>query len=403
MDGSKNQKQSFFKKFFNDKGAMLAAIVVAIVGIVGLVSIGFDQISFAADYATMPEVDKFKSAMGTQKVSGYASSIQSGQNRYNFLGFYAITDDAGTRMPIFCVEFDVDYAVDQNYDKGTEVADQGLIYLMSQLYPNKPLVDEAGNEYQEGIQMWVTQTAIWSYLYEVGDSKNSTFGETNTIVKAVDQLSIGDSVDATPVLTTPGSTVFEKLGINTLIVKAKEYRANPVVNLTVKKASDTISITNDNKYYQSDVVSVLGQTSSLVQNFESYSVTLNNAPEGTILVDEAGNKYENLDNMAPTAKFYVRVPVEKVTDALKEVQINIRGNFKMPGGHYYVSGANQKVAAVKTINKSEDKPLNIQLNYTPDVPDTGMSVAQTIYFIGLIILLSGVGIIYVNAKPEESK
>ena len=32
-----------------------------------------------------------------------------------------------------------------------------------------------------------------------------------------------------------------------------------------------------------------------------------------------------------------------------------------------------------------------------------MSTAQTIYFIGLIVLLCGVGIVYANAKPAESK
>ena len=31
-----------------------------------------------------------------------------------------------------------------------------------------------------------------------------------------------------------------------------------------------------------------------------------------------------------------------------------------------------------------------------------MSAAQTIYFIGLIVLLCGVGIVYANAKPIEN-
>ena len=55
------------------------------------------------------------------------------------------------------------------------------------------------------------------------------------------------------------------------------------------------------------------------------------------------------------------------------------------------------------INKQINKPLNIQLDYTPDVPDTGMGIAQTIYFMGLILLLSGVGIVYANAKPKTSE
>ena len=37
------------------------------------------------------------------------------------------------------------------------------------------------------------------------------------------------------------------------------------------------------------------------------------------------------------------------------------------------------------------------------VPDTGVSSAQTIYFVGLIVLLCGVGIVYANAKPVQVK
>ena len=36
-------------------------------------------------------------------------------------------------------------------------------------------------------------------------------------------------------------------------------------------------------------------------------------------------------------------------------------------------------------------------------PDTGMNTAQTIYFIGLIVLLCGVGIVYANAKPVDAR
>ena len=402
MDSNKKEnKQSFFKKFFNDRGSMVAMLVIAIVGIVGLMAFGFNQISFAADLTGSALPDSFVSGQGesTQRIYGESSSLE--ESILPVLGFYAILED-DSRVPIFCIEYNITYTTGVTYTKGTEITDQGLIYLMSQLYPNKPLVDGNGNEYDEMIQVWVTQAAIWSYLYEIGDANNSNFVEWNDKVKIVDKLYIGDNLTAS--LTTPGSTIFEYFGVNSLIAQAKEYRSNPYVNLTVNKASETISITNDNKYYQSDLISVVGQTSSpLINSFESYTVTLNNAPSGTILVDESGNVYDDITNMSPTSKFYVRVPVDSVTEDTKKIEINIRGNFKMYGANAYVSGSYQKVANVGLLNKSEDKPLEIQLNYTPDVPDTGLTTVQTIYFVGLIILLSGVGIIYVNTKPEENK
>lgn len=403
-DDRKKKKQTFFKKFFNDKGSMVATIIVAIVGIAGLVAFGFNQISFAAGDKTGASLpDEFVTGQGENTTRIYGESSSSGEGSIlPVLGFHGIIDDDGTRIPVFCIEYNIPFQPGIDYSKGPEITDQGLIYLMSQMYPNKPFVDESGNEYEEMVQVWATQAALWSYLYEVGDANNSKFVEWNDKVKNVDKLFIGDEM-VTPAVSTPGTTIFEKFGLNKLIAQAKQYRTTPFVHLNVNKASDTISITNDNKYYQSDLVSVVGSTSSpLINSFESYSVTLKNAPSGTILVDESGNVYDNIANMSPASKFYVRVPVDKVTDETKNIEINIRGNFKMYGANSYSAPGYQKVINVGILNRSEDKPLSIQLDYTPDVPDTGMSAAQTIYFIGLIVLLSGVGIIYVNAKPEKN-
>lgn len=403
---TKKTKQTFFSKFFNDKGSMVATIIVAIVGIAGLVAFGFNQISFAAPDLTgsaLPPSFISGQGEGTTRVYGETNNKTDG-SVLPILGFHGIIDDAGTRVPVFCIEYNITFTPGVDYTKGPEITDQGLIYLMSQIYPNKPFVDANGDEYDEMIQVWAAQSAIWSYLYEVGDPQNSNFSEWNDKVKNVDKLFIGQDEDSLlPVLTLPGTTVFESFGINKIIAQAKEYRIKPFVHLTVNKASETISMTNDKKYYQSDVVSVVGATSSpLINSFESYSVVIKNAPEGTILVDEKGNVYNDVNNMAPTAKFYVRVPVDKVKDDNKNIEIYVRGNFKMYGAHAYTSGNYQKVANVGILNKSEDKPLSMRLDYTPDVPDTGMSPAQTIYFIGLIVLLSGVGIIYVNTKPAKS-
>ena len=76
------------------------------------------------------------------------------------------------------------------------------------------------------------------------------------------------------------------------------------------------------------------------------------------------------------------------------------GAFEKYVGYEYESGEYQKITDVKIMNDVITKPLSFKLDYTPEVPDTGMNTAQTIYFIGLIVLLSGVGIIYANAKPE---
>lgn len=391
------KKQSFFKKLLNDKGSMTALVVIAFVGIIGLMVFGLNQISFAADFTgRLPA--KFTSKQGDENVMRLLGETRAGQDGVlPILGFYTDTD-----IPIFCIEYNVTYSVGKEYTPGEEISDYGLIYLMSQIYPNVPFKNAAGDELAENIQVWLTQSAIWSYLYETGDPKNTDFVKWNDKVKDVNRLY---DASANYVITADaGKSLYEQFGINTLIENAKKIKSEPLAALTINKNSENISVTNDNKYYQTDLISVIGSTySPLISSYEGYSVNLSKVPEGTILVDKNGNQYSDLTNMSPTSEFYVRVPIDKVTNDNKTLEISVSGKYKMYGANKYVSGEYQKVANVKLISKNLNNPLTVQLDYTPDVPDTGMGIAQTIYFMGLILLLSGVGIVYANAKPKTSE
>lgn len=411
--GKQPKKQTFLNQLFNDKGSMVALVIVAFVGVLGLMVFGLNQISFAANTAgQLP--NSFVSKQGDENVMrliGTAGYMDNGtfkttdpdkiqQGVLPVLGFYTDGD-----IPIFCIEYNIGYEVGRTYTKGGEIKDYGLIYLMSQIYPNKPFKDTDGEELDENIQVWLTQSAIWSYLYESGDTQNSKFVDWNDKVKLVFKLYNNDGDD---VIATDGTkTLYQAFGIDTVISKAKEVKNNVkdlTAFLTVSKASENISVTNDNKYYQTGEISVIGSTKAeFISKYNGYSVELSNAPEGTFLVDEKGNKYDDLSKMSPTDKFYVRVPIKNVNDKNKKFGLSIKGNFEMYGANMYVSDTKQKVANVKLINQIINKNLDVNLDYTPEVPDTGMGVAQTIYFMGLILLLSGVGIVYANAKPKTNE
>ena len=61
----------------------------------------------------------------------------------------------------------------------------------------------------------------------------------------------------------------------------------------------------------------------------------------------------------------------------------------------------QKVAFVGTVTQHISKGIVIPFDIDVTTEDTGITAAQSVYFIGLIILLAGVGIIYANIKPRE--
>ena len=191
--------------------------------------------------------------------------------------------------------------------------------------------------------------------------------------------------------------------IKDLVTVALQNRNTPNMQLLINVA-DEISITQDEKYYQTSAVTVSGNPSD---NFNGYELKINKAPEGTFVVDVNGNKIEDLSNFGVNDKVYFRVPVANVTEDNKLIEFSVTGAFSTYNGYYYKyiddqNNAKQTISSVDIAPSNISKGDEISLDYTPKVPDTGMSTAQTVYFIGLIILLSGIGIIYANVKPEES-
>ena len=90
-------------------------------------------------------------------------------------------------------------------------------------------------------------------------------------------------------------------------------------------------------------------------------------------------------------------------DENKVIKFRVIGSFTTYEGNYYVAAGAQTISSVDTVTNNKDVGSEFTIDYTPDIPDTGISAAQTVYFIGLIVLLSGVGIIYANVKPTEQK
>ena len=275
---------------------------------------------------------------------------------------------------------------------------------MANLYPHVKLKynNVEGNE---KTQTWLSQTAIWIYLKKSGYDKQSEMTDAK-INSITNETALHDNQQNS--LTNVNGKLYEvyksnELTINALIDKALTLKGQAATSLTVSKNSDTISVTSDEKYYQTDLISVAGSVSDeAIGQFNGYKLTIKNAPDGTLIVDENGEEIKDLTNMVPGTKFYVRIPVDKVTEETKNVSISVEGSFKSFTGNRYVADGCQTITAVKTVNNNISQPLDIEINYTPDVPDTGMSTAQSIYFIGLIVLLCGIGIIYANVKPRKS-
>ena len=397
MENNQNKKnQSTFQQVFKSQLSKKLSVFMVLVSFFSFLLIGVTNVSYAA-VTEIPEDtglgDSFTTApAGTQINSN--------------TGFPVFMYSTSNGIPIFCLERDINYRGGITMSKKEQITDQGLLYVMAHTFPHVKFKDSKGTEFPDEVQTWITQATIWQYLYETGAANNAT-GSGNVAnienIKTAVSLSwddevVGCRVDGCGAGATSQATFYDTY-IAPIVANARQSNVTANGTINISLANQEMSITEDEKYYQTSLVTI---TNSDPGNFvsDSLKVEIQSAPDGTILIDENGQEIENYDNVT---KFYVRIPVESVTEENKSVLLHAEGTFRGYDGYYYKADGAQTVSTVFTTDVKAFDDLDIPINYTPEVPDTSMSIAQSVYFIGLVVLLCGVGIIYANAKPRQKQ
>ena len=398
MENNNNKKnQSTFQQVFKSQLSKKLSAFMVLVSFFSFLLIGVTNVSYAA-VTEIPEDtglgESFTtSAPGTEIISN--------------TGFPILMYSTNSGIPIFCLERDINYRGGITMSKKEQITDQGLLYVMAHTFPHVKFKDSKGTEFPDEVQTWITQATIWQYLYETGAANNAT-GSGNVAnienIKTAVSLSwddeiVGCRVDGCGAGATSQATFYDTY-IAPIVANARQSNVIANGTIDISLANQEMSITEDEKYYQTSLVTI---TNSDPNNFVSGSlkVEIQSAPDGTILIDENGQQIETVNEK--NTKFYVRIPVESVTEENKSVLLHAEGTFRGYDGYYYKADGAQTVSTVFTTDVKAFDDLDIPINYTPEVPDTSMSIAQSVYFIGLVVLLCGVGIIYANTKPRQKQ
>ena len=387
MEESKKQRKSVMN------ASVALSFVVSIFAVFSLAMFGIVMnqgtgISYAAPN---PDVTtSFTLEFGEQyDVVGHPDGKIYGFNAYYINGTHTIANQ------VFCIERNKD--VDEESYSLIETArsteadvteDYGLIYLLN-IGQNETLRKKLYDD--DRLSGYVVQSAIWKYLaekYPTVDAfklhKSGDYDDLSAMSSVAHRsFKIDGQTPTGPFTTTSGK-------IDTLVAEAKQAGAPKVF---VTKADDEISKTEDGKYYQSSLITVTTTPTTI----SGYTITLSGI-DGAIAVDEDGNEITGV--VAPGKKFYVRIPAEKATEEVQKVQIDVSADFDATKVVYYKMGddSRQRLATLKSGPVSGGTEVEFVTT-----GDTGMNTAQTIYFIGLIVLLCGVGIVYANVKPVEAK
>lgn len=388
MEENKNNKK---KKSVVDATVVLS-FVVAIFAIVSLIAFGINEVSYAEPSDGTTELgSEFTFHTSSEATRPYYydyNETTAGRDTVvNYL--WGDSEDVG----LYCIEHGANITNNTAYSRGEEIPDNQLMYILAN---GENYVKSKGVTNKEAIY-WIVQSAIWVHMHNKYGTTDSVKHGLSDVSKITGASAIykhtmssngsisNESVPLGSATATPGAIV------NQLVIDAENYQ-DPIFSINVNACSELETLDNGDKRC---LVTVAGK------NISSYTVSLINSDLTGVFVSN-GDTNELKDHVFNgNEKFYVYIPKAKLpSDESKTVRIFVNAQIEGLDGYVYAaanSNLQKVVTARKTLTPVSDNDEVVV------APDTGINKVQTIYFIGLIVLLCGVGIIYANAKPVEIK
>jgi len=190
--------KSIFQQIFKTQLSKKLSVAMVLVSFFSFMMMGINGVSYAA----VPEIptsglgDSFTTGPAGERIFG--SGV--GANNITILGY--TTKENG--YPIYCLERNVNYLSDTVMQKKEKITDQGLLYIMANVYPNKSFTDDNGKVFPEQVQTWLSQATIWRYLYETNADGNQGNSASVDIEAIKNVTSISWESDMTTKCTMAG-------------------------------------------------------------------------------------------------------------------------------------------------------------------------------------------------------
>ena len=274
----------------------------------------------------------------TTTVNAAAESIQLGDASYsgNYIaGVYFSKKQTTDGKPLYCLEMPKTTAqnVKATLVKNSKYTDGGLVYILKNGYPNKSITGDNQKDY------YITQTAVWWYLDEV-------HGTTN----------LGEQ------FKSEGSDNYNlRKYVKNLVNEGVKHKDDSTSTGTAKLKLSTSNITMNlvDGYYKSTSIKA-----SEAENISSYKVTLENAPEGTVIEYNGDKNYTGEFEVKSNDSFVIKVPEAKVTGKTLSIKISA----KAVGGAQYkayeyqpVDTSMQNIALLEKTAVSVTSALTLQI------------------------------------------
>ncbi len=390
------------------------------VAFIAIVSILF--VSMSGTTYSLPTVDtlptKITTLAPTHVIKPTAPAASMGIENFSVEPYSA----QGISHPVYCVESAMGYTPAELSRDG-EITDEGFIYLLTKIEnldvgTVTPSGSVTADQAKSFVKSWLGQTAIWMYLGSTGaaNSKSVFDGDDEPPVPNIyidsninaltniNALQVNDADLNTLGNITSSTSFYKQTGLDAILTKAiQNHNKSDVLNATITKSSDKFVLTSNN-YLKSDKVTVKIGTSGLISDIDdNYSIVLNNVPTGTKVYGiNANGKEEEIKDLTKVSyskyqQFYLYVPADKVTGTVN-FTASIKAAFEVYTGYFYKAAGAQRVTTVDKVAKMKNPGVPFTITRTPD---TASNASSIMYIVGMIVLLSGLGILYVNIKNQK--
>lgn len=230
----------------------------------------------------------------------------------------------------------------------TTLTDRGILYILSHGYNQTNTTNTVfttnkyGGVADNSIKEYITQIALWLYLYEHKDRFTTYCIDTGYNINACDfyingTTTLMSSNDVRQVIGNAAKVNgYNYLNYIILLVdNANNYTGGGSPSMSnISSDAATYTISEDGKSLITDDITPSPSNNS--ENYMHYSVQLNDPNNyGAYLIDNSNQKITNTNNLTGTFKVLVPLNDEIEDMDLSSISVNITGMFVTSSGYTY--------------------------------------------------------------------
>jgi len=286
--------------------------------------------SFTTNYTTATK-NYIQSALGS------SSSYSTYFNNFDVASSYY---DSSKKYPLYSLQKNLEFSkttetFNSAEDGSYNITSEKLMYIITHGYNliNDTNTVFSSNSLSDSEKQYITQVALWLFLYENQSSYSDICIDTGAGYSACDFIDTSSKVITSANIRTAIEAASKVSGytylslITNLVDEATNYSGNQTSSL--QELDYTPSITS--KYYITSTITPTANSNS--SNLMYYSIELSDPNNyGAYITDENGDKITNLKELTGSFKVYVLLS-ENID--LSTIKVTVYGYFVVNKGYAY--------------------------------------------------------------------